>query len=145
MYLQKVLFIDTFIDKMFFYLRLFWKPHQVRNAIHPLWPCPDPSSFHKLVYHPHMGWISISRKERILLSPQLRFSQCKQDPISSPTSPQTPSVNSLPFSQTPEDSLGGQLCSQMLTFAWPNFLKPLAFDFLFNHILLEYIGCCWSL
>ena len=37
MYLQKVLlFIHTFIDTMVVYSSRFWKPHQVRNAIHPL-------------------------------------------------------------------------------------------------------------
>lgn len=50
--------------KWFYIQAVFGNPTKWETLSHPLWPCPDPSSFHKLVYHPHMGWISISRKER---------------------------------------------------------------------------------
>lgn len=116
--------------------RLLWKPRWLRNAMHPLWPCSDPFSFPRLVYHPHMGRISISRKEgEVLLSRQLRFSQCKRDPISSSN---LTSDSICQQSAPPPDtrrlrsSRGCQLCSQMLPFAGPVFVKAVLFFF-----------CCW--
>lgn len=118
------------------YWRLLWKPRWLRNAIHP--PCSDPSSFPRLVYHPHMGRISIARKEgEVLLSRQLRFSQCKWDPISSSN---LTSDSICQQSAPPPDtrrlrsSWGCQLCSQMLPFARPVFLKA---------VFKKYISKCW--
>lgn len=107
-----------------------------RHAIQPLWPSSDPASFPKLVYHPHMGRISISRKEgEVLLSRQLRFSQWKRDPISS-TELTSDSICQQaappPDTRALRPSRGCQLCSQTLPLAAPVFLKLF---FFFN------VGC----
>lgn len=83
-----------------------------------------------------MGRISISRKEgEVLLSRQLRFSRCKtgSDFLNRPhLRLHLSTVCPAPDTRRLRRSHGCQLCSQMLPFAAPVFLKPF---FFFN------VGC----